>query len=213
MDRAEIDSVDEMLDTPAGKFENVLKVEETTPLEPSEKEFKFYAPGVGLIQEEVLKLVKYVLPEVQETGKLEMKSSVRSVQIAGDTIEVELNSSSTISEFKLDRENKRVCFNVEGTAGAGGRTEISIGRILEGPYTVMIDSQATNDFEVAPADASGETAISISYPGNNHNIAISGANVVPEFPLSAIGASAAIVGLVIFISRCKFIGVFMKRAS
>jgi hypothetical protein len=61
-DRAEIVSVNEVLDTPAGKFQNVLKTEETNPLEPSEEEYKFYASGIGLIQEEGLKLVNYTQP-------------------------------------------------------------------------------------------------------------------------------------------------------
>jgi hypothetical protein len=61
-DRAEIVSVNEVLDTPAGNFQNVLKTEETNPLEPSEKEYKFYAPGIGLIQEESLKLINYTQP-------------------------------------------------------------------------------------------------------------------------------------------------------
>jgi predicted lipase len=61
-DRAEIVSVNNTLDTPAGNFQNVLKTEETNPLEPNEKEYKFYAPGIGLIQEEGLKLVNYMQP-------------------------------------------------------------------------------------------------------------------------------------------------------
>ena len=61
-DRAEIVSVNDTLDTPAGNFQNVLKTEETNPLEPGEKEYKFYASGIGLIQEEALKLVNYTQP-------------------------------------------------------------------------------------------------------------------------------------------------------
>jgi hypothetical protein len=60
--RAEIVSVDEVIDTPAGKFQQVLKSEESTPLEPGEREYKFYAPGIGLIQDNTLKLVNYTLP-------------------------------------------------------------------------------------------------------------------------------------------------------
>jgi hypothetical protein len=59
MDRAEIVSVSETVETPAGTFKKCLKIEETTPLEPNEKEYKYYAPGVGLVQEGELKLVKY----------------------------------------------------------------------------------------------------------------------------------------------------------
>lgn len=57
LDRAEILSLSVVLETPAGTFENVLKTEETTPLEPNAKEVKFHAPGVGLIQDSTLKLV------------------------------------------------------------------------------------------------------------------------------------------------------------
>lgn len=59
MDRAEIISIDEMLETPAGKYTHVLKIEETTPLEPKDISYKFYAPGVGLIKDDKLILKKY----------------------------------------------------------------------------------------------------------------------------------------------------------
>jgi hypothetical protein len=61
-DRAEIVSVNDTLETPAGMFSQVLKTEETNPLKPGEKEFKFYAPEIGLIQDEALKLVKHTMP-------------------------------------------------------------------------------------------------------------------------------------------------------
>lgn len=59
MDRAEIVSTTETVQTPAGEFKNCLKVEETTPLEPKVKEYKYYVSGVGLVQDGSLKLVKY----------------------------------------------------------------------------------------------------------------------------------------------------------
>jgi hypothetical protein len=58
-DRAEIMSLDETVKTPAGEFTNCLRVEETTPLEPGAREQKYYAPGIGLVQEGSLKLVAY----------------------------------------------------------------------------------------------------------------------------------------------------------
>jgi len=58
MDRAEIQSVNDSLETPAGKFEKVLTIEETTPLEP-DRAHKKYAPGIGLLSDGDLKLVKY----------------------------------------------------------------------------------------------------------------------------------------------------------
>jgi hypothetical protein len=51
-------SLTETFDTPAGKFTNCLKTEESTPLERA-RENKFYAPGIGLIYDGGLKLVRY----------------------------------------------------------------------------------------------------------------------------------------------------------
>ncbi len=59
MDRAEIISDDVTLKTPAGTFKNCIKVEETSGLDPEEKCYKIYAPGIGLIQDEDLLLTGY----------------------------------------------------------------------------------------------------------------------------------------------------------
>lgn len=59
MDRAENVSVSEMLEVPAGKYQNCLKTEETTPLEPNNKEYKYYAPKIGLIRDGNLRLTQY----------------------------------------------------------------------------------------------------------------------------------------------------------
>ena len=60
MDRARIISVTEKLKTKAGTFTNVLKVEETTPLEPSVTDYKYYAPGIGMVSDGEMKLVKVI---------------------------------------------------------------------------------------------------------------------------------------------------------
>ncbi len=59
MDRAEIVSLDDILETPAGSFSKCMKTKEGTALNPREKEFKVYAPGIGLIQDANLLLTKY----------------------------------------------------------------------------------------------------------------------------------------------------------
>jgi hypothetical protein len=59
MDRGELISMNAEVDTPARHFEDTLKVKETTPLEPGAVEFKWHAPGVGLVQDGDLKLVKF----------------------------------------------------------------------------------------------------------------------------------------------------------
>ena len=59
MDRAEIVSMSEVVNTPAGIFENVLKTKDTTPLEPRAVEYKLFAAGIGLIQDGILKLTEH----------------------------------------------------------------------------------------------------------------------------------------------------------
>jgi hypothetical protein len=59
MDRARVIGLGETLGTPAGQFEKVLKVEETTPLEPLVIEYKYYAPGIGMIRDGPLELVEF----------------------------------------------------------------------------------------------------------------------------------------------------------
>jgi hypothetical protein len=69
MDRAEVVSTTETVKVPAGEFTNCVKTEETNPLEPGEREYKWYAPGVGLLIDGGLKLVRYGRdPAVSRTG-------------------------------------------------------------------------------------------------------------------------------------------------
>ena len=59
MDRAEVVGVDDRATTPAGTFERCLRTKETTPLEAFVKEYKLYAPGVGLIRDGSLALIAH----------------------------------------------------------------------------------------------------------------------------------------------------------
>ena len=59
LDRAEVVSLDETLETPAGVFTDALRTQEGTALNLREKEFKTYAPGIGLIQDQHLLLTEY----------------------------------------------------------------------------------------------------------------------------------------------------------
>ncbi len=59
MDRGEVVSLNETLKTPAGTFKKCLKVQEGSALKTWEKEFKTYAPGIGLIQDADLLLTKH----------------------------------------------------------------------------------------------------------------------------------------------------------
>jgi hypothetical protein len=59
MDRAEIVSLTDSCKTPAGTFSKCMKVKETSALDLMASEYKYYAPGVGLIRDADLQLIKY----------------------------------------------------------------------------------------------------------------------------------------------------------
>ncbi|MFX1315188.1 MAG: hypothetical protein ACFE9T_04945 [Promethearchaeota archaeon] len=59
MDRAEIIDNNATITVPAGTFEKCLIIRESTPLEPDATEYKYHAPGIGLIIDEMLVLTQY----------------------------------------------------------------------------------------------------------------------------------------------------------
>lgn len=59
MDRAEIVSLKETCKTPAGTFASCMKVKEGSAIDLLAKEYKYYAPGIGLVRDEDVRLIKY----------------------------------------------------------------------------------------------------------------------------------------------------------
>lgn len=150
-----------------------------------------------------------IVDDVTDTvGDITLEASVQTVMIAGEEVEVEFNSSSTISNVELDEESKTLSFTVDGEDGTEGTTEIGIGSVLEGPYTVAIDGEVTEEFEVTTDEATGETTLSVSYTHSTHDITVTGTNVVPEFPVAALGAIAAAIGTVAVLGRTRMFRPF-----
>ena len=58
LDRAEIVSLTDTIETPAGTLADCLRTAESTPLEPGKTEGKVYARGIGLVRDGVLRLTK-----------------------------------------------------------------------------------------------------------------------------------------------------------
>lgn len=135
-------------------------------------------------------------PPAVEPG---LPETTQTVSVAGANIDVTVRSSSNITAFSLDEETKTLSFAVEGEEGTEGVTEITIGRILEGPYAVAVDGDVTTDFEVD--ESSGETVIRLSYVHGIDEVTITGTNVVPEFPVAAIALAASIVGIIAVTAR------------
>lgn len=73
MDRAEILSTDATVETPAGKFTHCVKTVETSALAGGEREYKYFAPDIGLIKYEGMLLADYGTAAGSSLGKKEAK--------------------------------------------------------------------------------------------------------------------------------------------
>lgn len=74
--------------------------------------------------------------------------------------------------------------------------------MLEGPYIVTADGVST-DFDVLEDAATGQSTIVVSYSHDAHNIVVVGTRVIPEFPFTTLGVIAAVIGLVVVVTRTK----------
>jgi len=61
-DRAEILSITEKVTTPAGTFEKCVRAVDTSAIEKGLRDQKWYAPGIGLVKDGKMVLVKYSRP-------------------------------------------------------------------------------------------------------------------------------------------------------
>jgi uncharacterized membrane protein YkoI len=106
MDRAEIISDDVTMETPAGIFKNCIRVEETSGLDPDEKCYKTYAPGVGIIQDEDLLLTRYTKAKEQSLSLKDLPRAVRA------TIKKHA-AGGKITEIEKDTVNGTVRYEAE----------------------------------------------------------------------------------------------------
>ena len=117
MDHAKVVSVTETVTVPAGTFEDCLKTEETSPLEPGSTSVKIYAPDVGLIKDDEFELAKKEVPLPEAVDK--------AFKAAFPKAEVE--------KLDIDEENGVMVYDFEFKNGAAEQeTDIAgDGTVLE----------------------------------------------------------------------------------
>lgn len=140
-----------------------------------------------------------------ERNALGLNQHVRTVNVGEEEKTIDIFTSSTITDFRVDEEMKAVSFTVDGPDDTEGTTMLAISRVLEGPYVVTIDGTEVGkeNLQVVYDDVDGEIVISVSYSPSVHEILISGTRVVPEFPIPVIAALAAAIGVVAALGRFR----------
>jgi hypothetical protein len=114
----------------------------------------------------------------------------------GEEFEVEIASNSTVRGVELRQEEKMVAFTVDGETGTRGVTQVTIPKaVLSGEMVVMIDGQAVtseSDDVIVTSDTSAETTFEINYSHSEHEVAVTGTTVTPEFPMAALVMAIAV---------------------
>jgi hypothetical protein len=116
MDRAEVIKTNATIETPAGSFEECLVVTESSPLEPGHDSYKRYAPGVGMILDDEVELMKYGWRDDSERIiELEIKKG----QIPATPADAlrKLHPKGDIREVKVELHKDRVVYAVETFVG------------------------------------------------------------------------------------------------
>jgi len=90
----------------------------------------------------------------------------KSVQFDGQTVEIDIVSNSTISDFTFDSDNEKISFGTLEQSGTG-LTEIFIGKVLEPPYAITIDGKNIDDFTITYDETINEILVSFDY---NHPV-------------------------------------------
>lgn len=140
-------------------------------------------------------------------------SSSFAVTVEEEEFEVEIASNSTVSSVELDQEARMVKFMVEGDTGTSGVTQVTIPKaMLSGDMAVMIDGQVvtseSNDV-IVTSDTRAETTFEINYSHSEHEVAVTGTTVAPEFPFAAVVMAGAVASTMaaLAIARKKGFGI------
>jgi hypothetical protein len=129
--------------------------------------------------------------------------TIKTVNVNGTNVFVEVRSSSNLTDFVFDEERVILTFTVQGRIGTEGVTDMAIGKIIEGPYSVTIDDTITNNFELLEGKTREDNRIVVTYGYNPATrIAVSGARAVPELPSNSLTLSAiALTSAAVVLSR------------
>jgi hypothetical protein len=160
----------------------------------------------------------FTVTVVSERVEPELKVIVIVLSVQGTRTDLNVESSSEVSNLALDENNKQITFKVSGDEGTPGVTIVPVSKVLVEPYTVKFDGSATSNYDVVSDQATGDKKIKLTYTHSTHDVAIVGAGVVvprdggdETWPpnmmmygiIGAIAAAAAIGGVVAVVKMRK----------
>ncbi|MEO9295456.1 MAG: hypothetical protein ABI347_07645 [Nitrososphaera sp.] len=138
------------------------------------------------------KVFNPMAPDLQQP----LISTYYDTSASGANVTMEISSTSTLKGLSLDEPRRLVHVTLNETSADSGILIMPVGQILGGPYSVSIDGAAITGDEMQDMllinEPGGDQMLKITYPAGDHDISISGVQVVPEFP-AAITASLTVI--------------------
>lgn len=133
-----------------------------------------------------------------ESSVLQLQKECPVVTLFEKKTDVPIESNVAVTDFAFDEQKRQLTFHIEGKKDTRGIADIEISKVLEGPFTVLVDGKAIDTF--VTIDGQGSQFIRSYYDDASHDVTIIGTKAVPEFP-AVIGALAAVMAAAILLGR------------
>ena len=106
----------------------------------------------------------------------------KSIKFDDQMLEINIATSSTMTDFSFDAQNEKMSFGVLEQSGKG-ITEIFIGKVLEPPYTITINEKSIDDFTITNDETTGEIIVGFDYEHPVSQVVIEG-KIISDNPSS-----------------------------
>jgi hypothetical protein len=97
---------------------------------------------------------------------LELKPYTHTIILhdgGNQSITIPIESTSNITQFSFNQTEHQISFKASGDAGTNGTTIIYVGKVLQEPYSLVLDGKASTDFDIITNTTTGEKGIQITY--------------------------------------------------
>ena len=121
----------------------------------------------------------------QNITDLELKDYTQNITVQDgggvnqSIITIPIESTSNITEFSFNQTKHEISFEASGDPGTNGTTIIYAGKVLQEPYSLLLDGIPSTDFDIITNGTIGEEGILITYQHSciDNDFVLTGAGV------------------------------------
>jgi hypothetical protein len=112
--------------------------------------------------------------------QLVLKPYMEKVNLSNKEISIPIESTSNVSDFSFNQNNRSISFKTTGFAGTNGTTMIYPAKLMEAPYFLTFNGKPFTEFENVTSNKTGEKGIKITYPHDamHENFALLASRVI-----------------------------------